>query len=247
MLWRWFLIVLSATPRWLAISLLRAPSVSSLATRPSAPVSGDEAGRGDASCRSRFSTARRSDSRSIQRPPACTFRMHCTSSPGAISLSKTPWMPSRNASSDSRSSIEAFRLGIHGVLLKEMAPGLLVQCIRKVLAGGRWVELESLRRAVENLLRDEALPRPAASPLTPAEVRVAGLLVQGARNKEIANHLGVSESTIKNHLHNTYTKLNLSSRGELARWYRTGGYPSGSSEGRSMGRFERILQPSDAA
>src|SRR5213593_3788518 len=147
---------------------------------------------------------------------------------------------------DDRESLEAFRLGIHGVLLKEMAPGLLVQCIRKVLAGGRWVELESLRRAVENLLRDEALPRPVASPLTPAEVRVAELLVRGARNKEIADHLGVSESTIKNHLHNTYTKLNLSSRGELARWYRTVGHPSGSSGSRSLGGFEQILQPSAA-
>lgn len=150
------------------------------------------------------------------------------------------------ATIDDREALEAFRLGIHGVLLKEMAPGLLVQCIRKVLAGGRWVELESLRRAVENLLRDEALPRPVASPLTPAEVRVAELLVRGARNKEIADHLGVSESTIKNHLHNTYTKLNLSSRGELARWYRTGGHPSRSSESRSLGGFEQILQPSAA-
>src|SRR5437899_12194596 len=147
---------------------------------------------------------------------------------------------------DDSESLEAFRLGIHGVLLKEMAPGLLVQCIRKVLAGGRWVEVESLRRAVENLLRDEALPRPVASPLTPAEVRVAELLVRGARNKEIADRLGVSESTIKNHLHNTYTKLNLSSRGELARWFRTGGHPRGSSESRSMGGFEQILQPSAA-
>ena len=150
------------------------------------------------------------------------------------------------ATIDDREALEAFRLGIHGVLLKEMAPGLLVQCIRKVLAGGRWVELESLRRAVENLLRDEALPRPVASPLTPAEVRVAELLVRGARNKEIADHLGVSEGTIKNHLHNTYTKLNLSSRGELARWYRTGGHPSRSSESRSLGGFEQILQPSAA-
>jgi two-component system, NarL family, nitrate/nitrite response regulator NarL len=147
---------------------------------------------------------------------------------------------------DDREAVEAFRLGIHGVLLKEMAPGLLVQCIRKVVAGGRWVELESLRRAVENLLRNEALPGPAASPLTRAEVRVAGLLAQGARNKEIAGHLGVSESTIKNHLHNIYTKLNLSSRGELARWYRTGGHPSGSSTNRSTGRFEQIPQPSAA-
>ena len=126
---------------------------------------------------------------------------------------------------DDRESLEAFRLGIHGVLLKEMGPRLLVHCIRKVHAGGRWVERESLRRAVENLLRAEALPRPASSPLTLAEVRVAGLLAQGTRNKEIAHRLGVSESTIKNHLHNIYVKLNLSSRGELALWY---GRPNGS-------------------
>ena len=94
---------------------------------------------------------------------------------------------------DDREALEALRLGIHGVLLKEMAPRLLVQCIRKVHAGGRWVELESLRRAVENLLREEAAPRPAASsPLTVAEVRVAGLLAQGSRNKEIADRLGVT-------------------------------------------------------
>src|SRR3989475_8369691 len=126
---------------------------------------------------------------------------------------------------DDRESLEAFRLGIHGVLLKEMAPRLLVHCIRKVHAGGRWVERESLRRAVENLLRAEALPRPASSPLTLAEGRVAGLLAQGTRNKEIAHRLGVSESTIKNHLHNIYVKFNLSSRGELASWY---GRPNGS-------------------
>src|SRR5207244_10896074 len=96
-----------------------------------------------------------------------------------------------------------------------------------------WVELESLRRAVENLLRDEALPQPASPPLTPAEVRVAGLLVQGARNKEIANHLGVAQTTIKNHLHNTYAKLNLSSRGDRASSYRTVGDPRSSSGSRS--------------
>ena len=109
-----------------------------------------------------------------------------------------------------------------------MAPRQLAQCIRKVHAGGHWVEQESLRRTVQNLLREEALPRLASPSLTLAEVRVAGVVAQGARNKEIADHLGVSESTIKNHLHNIYTKLNLSSRGELARWYRTVGNPNGS-------------------
>ena len=147
---------------------------------------------------------------------------------------------------DDGESLEAFRLGIHGVLLKEMAPGLLVQCIRKVHAGGRWIERESLRRAVENLLRQEASPRPASSPLTGAEGRVARLLTEGARNKEIANHLGVSESTIKNHLHNIYVKLNLSSRGELAHWYQTGARLNGSPGSRSIGGWEAIAQPSPA-
>src|SRR5881396_3626940 len=150
------------------------------------------------------------------------------------------------ATIDDREALEVFRLGIHGVLLKEMAPRLLVQCIRKVLAGGRWVELESLRRAVENLLRQEASPRPASSPLTGAEGRVARLLTEGARNKEIANHLGVSESTIKNHLHNIYVKLNFSSRGELAHWYQTGARLNGSPGSRSIGGWEAIAQPSPA-
>jgi len=127
-----------------------------------------------------------------------------------------------------RESLEALRLGVHGVLLKGMAPRLLVQCIRKVHAGGRWVEQESLRHTVENLLREEAAPRPASSPLTVAEVRVAGLLACGARNKEIAHHLSVSESTIKNHLHNIYVKLKFSRRAEPAQWYRTVAQPNGS-------------------
>lgn len=140
------------------------------------------------------------------------------------------------ATIDDRESLEALRLGIHGVLLKEMAPRLLVQCIRKVHAGGRWVERESLRRVVEHLLRQEGSARPASSPLTLAEVRVAALLAQGARNKEIADRLQVSESTIKNHLHNIYVKLKLSRRGELAQWYRA----------RSMGGLEQIVQPASA-
>ncbi len=127
-----------------------------------------------------------------------------------------------------RESLEALRLGIHGLLLKEMAPRQLVQCIRKVHAGGHWVEQESLRRTVENLLREEASPRSASPSLTLAEVRVAGVVAQGARNKEIADHLGVSESTVKNHLHNIYTKLNLSSRRELVRWYRIAAHANGS-------------------
>jgi DNA-binding NarL/FixJ family response regulator len=117
-------------------------------------------------------------------------------------------------------AIEAMRIGAHGVILKQMATALLLKCIEKVHAGGRWVEQDSMRRAVEHLLRRETAVTASHGPsLTTAEMRVVELLVRGSRNKEIAERLTVSESTVKNHLHSIYVKLNVGSRRELAAWY----------------------------
>ena len=120
---------------------------------------------------------------------------------------------------DDEQTIKAIGLGVHGIILKQMATRLLLQCVRKVHAGGRWVEQESIRRAMESLLRREVGAQPAPVLLTSTESRVVELVATGARNKEIADRLNVSESTVKNHLHNIYAKLKVSSRRQLARWY----------------------------
>ena len=121
---------------------------------------------------------------------------------------------------DDDHTVEAVRLGVHGIILKEMATRLLVQCVRKVHAGGYWIEQDSMRRAMEGLLRREAaLQADDGATLTSTEIRIVGLLAGGARNKEIAQRLNVSENTVKNHLHNVYVKLKLSSRREVTRWY----------------------------
>ena len=116
-------------------------------------------------------------------------------------------------------TLAAVRLGVHGVVLKQMAKTLLLKCIDKVHAGGRWVEQESMRRAFENFLKRESPEAPPASELTTGETRIVELVVTGARNKEIADRLHLSESTVKNHLHSIYLKLNLESRRQLVEWY----------------------------
>ena len=112
-------------------------------------------------------------------------------------------------------ALEAIRLGVNGVVLKEMAPKLLVQAIRKVHAGGQWLEKRSFGRALETMLRREAGARQVAGVLTPRELEIIRLVASGLHNKEIAEKLTISEGTVKIHLHHIYEKLHVDGRLEL--------------------------------
>lgn len=116
------------------------------------------------------------------------------------------------AALSSEDVIEAVRLGVRGVVLKEMAPKMLVSCIRKVYEGGRWLEHASAGRALDQLIRRDAGERELARILTTRELDVVRCVAQGLRNKEIATRLGVNEGTVKIHLHNVYLKLGVDGR-----------------------------------
>ena len=116
---------------------------------------------------------------------------------------------------DEEALLEATREDVAGVVLKEMAPRLLVQCLRKVHAGKPWIERESAARAFEALLRREASTRELARLLTRREIEIAKLVTRGLRNKAIAELLFVSERTVKTHLHTIFGKLQVRSRAEL--------------------------------
>ncbi len=117
---------------------------------------------------------------------------------------------------DEEEAMEALRLGVRGVVLKEMAPQMLVQCVRKVYAGEQWLERRSVGRALEKLLWREAGSREVARVLTPREAEIVNMVAAGFRNKEIADKLSISEGTVKIHLHHIYEKLQLNGRLELA-------------------------------
>jgi DNA-binding NarL/FixJ family response regulator len=108
--------------------------------------------------------------------------------------------------------LEAVRLGVRGVVLKEMAPTLVVQCVREVHAGGQWLEKRSVAQAIDKLMRREEATRDMAKILTPRELQIAAAVASGLRNKEIAEKLGIAEGTVKIHLHVIYDKLKIDGR-----------------------------------
>lgn len=116
---------------------------------------------------------------------------------------------------DDDQTLEAVRLGVAAVVLKEVAPHLLIECIRKVHAGERWFEGQSVGRALEGMLRREAGLRDLRQALTNRELDIVRMIVLGLRNAEIAGRLRVSEGTVKSHLHHVYEKLGVNSRMDL--------------------------------
>ena len=114
--------------------------------------------------------------------------------------------------------VEAMRLGVKGVVLKEMAPSLLVACIRKVASGGTWLEKEAVGRAMDKILRQEQSRQKVREVLTPREIDIVKMVAQGLGNREIAEKLFISEGTVKTHLHSVYEKLGLKGRVQLANY-----------------------------
>jgi two-component system nitrate/nitrite response regulator NarL len=87
----------------------------------------------------------------------------------------------------------------------------------------------TLLRRVSELSREtgsrSGLPEPGAgtiSGLSVRELEIVVLIEQGLMNKEIARRLGISLSTVKNHVHRILEKQSVTSRDELARRHRAG-------------------------
>jgi len=133
-------------------------------------------------------------------------------------LGSRTWVVLLTGSVEDRDLVECLRLGVRGVVLKEMAPRMLVQCVRKVVAGDVWVENRSITRAVDLMLLREAGARDSAEHLTPREIEVVQMVAEGLRNKEIARRLTVTEGTVKVHLHHIYSKLGVDGRLELLKY-----------------------------
>lgn len=116
--------------------------------------------------------------------------------------------------------LEAIRLGVSAIVLKETASQTLLQTARAASRGEQTLDDRSVRRALDHVLRREAGVAAAQRILTPRELDLVRMVATGLRNKQIAEALSISEGTVKIHLHSIYAKLGVSGRVELTLYAR---------------------------
>jgi two-component system, NarL family, response regulator LiaR len=108
----------------------------------------------------------------------------------------------------------ALAAGASGYLLKDVTPSELVQAIRTVYQGKGELHPEVAKRIIAGLQSPNT--ESSEQKLTPRELEVLGLISQGLSNQEIADRLNISPKTVKVHVGNILSKLNLTDRTQAA-------------------------------
>lgn len=103
--------------------------------------------------------------------------------------------------------------GFRGVVLRSVTGNSLVECVRRVAAGDTWLPAQ---HSIPESLEEDMVGTRVRDRLTPKEMRIVALIVQGCKNREIATRLKTTEQVIKNYLRSIYDKTGVSDRLELA-------------------------------
>ena len=118
-------------------------------------------------------------------------------------------------SSDDDAVVAALRAGARGYVVKGSSRADLLQALRTVAAGGAVFSPEVADRLGDYLAGTAAAPVRAAFPqLTEREREVLALLARGYDNRRIARELYLSDKTVRNHVSNVMTKLQVADRSE---------------------------------
>ena len=112
-------------------------------------------------------------------------------------------------------TIEAMRLGVRGIALKDSNPDMIVEAMGLVLQGGKWFERSvtevALRHSIDQPMRTLRFD----DLLTKRELEIVELVCLGLRNRDIAQRCDLAEGTVKIHLNSILRKLGVVSRSEL--------------------------------
>ncbi len=107
---------------------------------------------------------------------------------------------------------EAHAASLAGVIGRSITGPELIECVRRVARGQRCVQ----RGNVTTMPPPDDVGARVRDRLTPKEMQIVALIVQGRKNKDIAAQLNTKEQVIKNYLRSIYDKIGVSDRLELA-------------------------------
>ena len=103
--------------------------------------------------------------------------------------------------------------GFRGVVFRSVTGPTLVECVRRVAAGETWLPPQVMQ---PDSPQEDMVGTRVRDRLTPKEMRIVALIVQGCKNREIALRLKTTEQVIKNYLRSIYDKTGVGDRLELA-------------------------------
>ena len=115
---------------------------------------------------------------------------------------------------DDQRVFDALKAGANGYLLKSAKPSEIIEALRDLLHGGSPMSAPIARRVVANLRPGKTANSIADAKLTDREHQVLELLAEGLLYKEISERLGITEGSIKQHIHRMYEKLHVQNRTE---------------------------------
>ncbi|HPH96625.1 MAG TPA: response regulator transcription factor [Anaerolineaceae bacterium] len=109
----------------------------------------------------------------------------------------------------------AMRAGAVGCLLKDSTPKDLIQSVRDTALGLSHLHPQAARQLVEEIKSPRPSTRDRLNTLTEREKEVLVMVAQGMTNTAISRRLFISEGTVRSHVSNTLTKLNLENRTQM--------------------------------
>lgn len=115
-----------------------------------------------------------------------------------------------------RFAVRALKAGASGYITKQSAPEELVQAIRKIVGGGKYVSAALAEELATELdMKSGKLPH---ATLSDREFQVMRLIATGKKSSEIAEELAVTMSTVNTYRMRIFEKMNMQSNVELARY-----------------------------
>lgn len=109
---------------------------------------------------------------------------------------------------------EALKAGASGYLLKKTAPPQIIEAIKELYSGGSPMSSTIARKLVSIFQEQPKGPNTQAAVLTAREKEVLECLAKGMLYKEIAEQLGISFHTVRQHIAKIYEKLHVQNKTE---------------------------------